>query len=98
MFGKLKTNFIDVVSKKSYKIATMATTGIIAVNQAVFAADETVANGMDGIVDSMTSTFSSVSSVCMSAVAAIAPVGVTIFGLMFVWKKGIQFFKKLTQG
>lgn len=98
MFNKLKTNFIDVASKKSYRIATIATTGIISINQAVFAADTTVTTGMDGIVDSMTSTFSSVSSVCMSAVAAIAPVAVTIFGLMFVWKKGIQFFKKLTQG
>lgn len=97
MFNKLKTNFIEVASKKSYKIATITTTALVSAGQVVFAADE-VSTGMEGIVDSMTSTFSSVSTVCMSAVAAIAPVAVTIFGLMFVWKKGIQFFKKLTQG
>lgn len=29
----------------------------------------------------------------IAAIAAVAPIGITIFGATFVWKKGVQFFK-----
>lgn len=30
-------------------------------------------------------------------ISAVAPIGITIFGAMFCWKKGIQFFKNVTK-
>lgn len=33
----------------------------------------------------------------LTTIAAVAPIGITIFGAMFCWKKGIQFFKNVTK-
>lgn len=33
----------------------------------------------------------------VSTIAAIAPIGITVFAAMFAWKKGLQFFKQVTK-
>lgn len=85
-----------IVNSAGFKVATMTGTCLVALAPVVAHADPT-APDMSSIVGSMTTSFGSVTSVCLSAVAAIAPVGITIFGAMFVWKKGIALFKKITQ-
>lgn len=94
IFEKIKNN--SIIQSKVYKATTLGTTLSIALINSAHA--EAVAPSLDGVVTSMTDTFATVSSLCVNAVAGIAPVAVTIFGLMFVWKKGIKFFKSLTQG
>lgn len=87
----------SILRDAKFKVGTVLGTCAVALQTPAFAVDPVPAD-MTSVVASMTSTFTTVSGVCVSAVAAIAPVAVTIFGIMFVWKKGIKFFKTLTQG
>lgn len=49
------------------------------------------------VAESMTTAMQSIVTQTLSSIAAIAPIGITIFGAMFAWKKGIQFFKGVTK-
>lgn len=33
----------------------------------------------------------------ISAIAAVAPYGITVFGATFAWKKGTQFFRSMAK-
>lgn len=82
----------SIINNTKFKVATISTSALIGVQTVVHAAEA------GDPIATMTSTFGEVSTICLNAVAAIAPVAVTIFGCMFAWKKGIKFFKDLTQG
>jgi len=91
----LKSNEVKTIIRDvKFKVATLSCSILIGLQTCVHAADTP---NIADVTSSMTSTFATVSSLCLSALAAIAPVGVTIFGAMFVWKKGIGFFKDLTK-
>lgn len=49
------------------------------------------------VAESMTTAMQSIVTQTLASIAAIAPIGITIFGAMFAWKKGIQFFKGVTK-
>lgn len=49
------------------------------------------------VSESMTTAMQSIVTQTLASIAAIAPIGITIFGAMFAWKKGIQFFKGVTK-
>lgn len=87
------TEVQSIVNNTKFKVATFSGTALVAF--------QTVAHAVDAGADpisSMTTTFGTVSTICLNGIAAVAPVAITIFGAMFAWKKGIKFFKELTQG
>lgn len=45
------------------------------------------------ITTAITTALQSVVTDTIAAISAVAPIGITIFGATFVWKKGVQFFK-----
>lgn len=94
LFRKFKSEEVQsIISNAKFKVATVSTTAIVALQTGAHAADAAA-----DPITTMTATFQSVSTICLNGVAAIAPIAVTIFGCMFAWKKGIGFFKHLTQG
>ena len=40
----------------------------------------------------ITASFQQVVTDTLASISAIAPIGITIFGAMFVWKKAMKFF------
>lgn len=44
----------------------------------------------------LTTSVQSIVTNTLSAISAVAPIGITIFASMFVWKKGLKFFKQTT--
>ena len=48
------------------------------------------------ISSTMTTSFQSIVTQTLSCVAAIAPIGITIFSVFFCWKKGMGFFKSVS--
>lgn len=49
------------------------------------------------VADTITSSFQTIVTDTISSIAAIAPIGITIFGAMFAWKKGKQFFNTVSK-
>lgn len=49
------------------------------------------------IASTITASFQTIVTDTISTIAAIAPIGITIFGAMFAWKKGKKFFNTVTQ-
>lgn len=93
LLAKFKSTEVQsIVNNTKFKVATFSGTALIAFQTAAHAVD-----AADPIA-SMTTTFGTVSTICLNGIAAVAPVAITIFGAMFAWKKGIKFFKELTQG
>lgn len=45
----------------------------------------------------MTTAITTIVANTLSAIAAVAPIGITIFGAMFLWKKGLAFFNKVAK-
>lgn len=81
------TNFIQ----SSYgKVATGLT--IASVSLPVFASDQT-----SSIATSISNSMQQIVTDTIATIGAVAPIGITIFGAMFAWKKGIQFFKGVTK-
>jgi hypothetical protein len=94
---KLKSNEVQsIINDTKFKVATVSCTALMALQTVAHA--EAGAPDMAAVTSSMTGTFSTVASLCLNAIAAIAPIGITIFGGMFVWKKGISFFRTVTKG
>ena len=87
---KIKEN--EILQSSRFKVATVCCTALTTFAQSAHAA-ETI-----DIVGPMTTSFQTVTANCLAAIGALAPIGLTIFGAMFAWKKGTQFFKHLTQG
>lgn len=57
----------------------------------------TIAHAADStIASTITSSFQQIVTDTLASIAAIAPIGITIFGAMFAWKKGKQFFSTVT--
>jgi hypothetical protein len=49
------------------------------------------------MVTAMTAAFQSIVTDTMAAIAAVAPIGITIFGAYFVWVKSKSFFKSIAK-
>lgn len=56
-----------------------------------------VAHADDSISTVITASFQQIVTDTITSIAAIAPIGITIFGAMFAWKKGKQFFNTVTK-
>lgn len=56
-----------------------------------------IVHAADDVGASMTGAMQTIVTQTLSSIAAIAPIGITIFGAMFAWKKGIEFFKNVTK-
>lgn len=80
-------NFI--VNNKS-KIVGTTTTLALGVSQVAFAADSSVAT-------SITSSFQTVVTDTLATIAAVAPIALTVFGAMFVWRKAKTFFNNMNK-
>ena len=81
------TNFIQ----SSYgKVATGLT--IASVSLPVFASEST-----SSIATSISNSMQQIVTDTIATIGAVAPIGITIFGAMFAWKKGIQFFRGVTK-
>lgn len=81
------TNFIQ----SSYgKVATGLT--IASVSLPVFASEPT-----SSIATSISNSMQQIVTDTIATIGAVAPIGITIFGAMFAWKKGIQFFRGVTK-
>lgn len=51
----------------------------------------------EGVSATITTSMQTIVTDTITSIAAIAPIGITIFGAMFAWKKGLQFFKQVTK-
>lgn len=74
------------------KVAVITSVSAIAMSIPTIAHAET-----PDISATMTTAMQSIVTQTLASIAAIAPIGITIFGAMFAWKKGIQFFKGVTK-
>lgn len=82
------TNFIQ----SSYgKVATGLT--IASVSLPVFASEVPSSS----IATSISNSMQQIVTDTIATIGAVAPIGITIFGAMFAWKKGIQFFRGVTK-
>lgn len=79
------TNFIQ----SSYGKATVAVTAL-AMATPVFAETPSIAT-------SISTSMQTIVTDTIATIGAVAPIGITIFGAMFCWKKGIQFFRGVTK-
>ena len=86
IINKVKEN----CGKAALPVATFAMSVLAPV--AAHAAD---APDMTGV---LTSSVQSIVTNTLSAISAVAPIGITVFASMFVWKKGLKFFKQTSQG
>jgi len=82
-------NLKNFVSKGQAKITLGATALITSFPVMAHAAGTSVA-------DMMKTSFEQVVTDTLAGITAIAPIGITIFGAMFAWKKGKQFFNKVS--
>lgn len=88
--------FNTIKEKFNTKVAVPVLAAVlIAVPQVAHAAEITPT--MPDMGASLTTAISQVVSNTLSAITAIAPIGITIFGAMFVWKKGLKFFNQTTK-
>lgn len=83
--NKIK-NFLN--KNRNYVIGGIATTSLI-VPQLAFAEG--------GVSTTVSSSLQTITTDVLATVAAVAPIGLTIFGAMFAWRKGVQFFKSVTK-
>lgn len=74
------------------KFAVMASVSAIAMSIPTIAHAE-----VPDVTTSMTTAMQSIVTQTLNSISAIAPIGITIFGAMFAWKKGVQFFKGVTK-
>jgi len=82
-------NIKNLLNKnRKYVIGTVAVVGTM-VPKLAFA--------VDGVSTTIASSMQTIVTDTISSIAAIAPIGITIFGTMFAWKKGVQFFKSVTK-
>lgn len=51
----------------------------------------------ESVSTTITTSMQTIVTDTITSIAAIAPIGITIFGAMFAWKKGLQFFKQVTK-
>ena len=79
-------NFIN-----KHKVACVSSVGL-AVAQV-----PTVCFAADDLSTTVTSSFQTVVTDTLACIAAVAPIGITIFGAMFVWRKATQFFKSVSK-
>lgn len=49
------------------------------------------------IATSISSSMEQIVTDTIATIGAVAPIGITIFGAMFCWRKGVQFFKGVTK-
>lgn len=77
---------------KSKKFLTGSMTSIMALIPTVIchAAD-------DNITTSMTTAMNTVKTDTLSAISAVAPIGIGIMGAFLVWRYGIRFFKGISK-
>jgi len=47
------------------------------------------------IAQTMTTALQTVATDTLACIAAVAPIGLTIFGATLAWRYGVKFFKKL---
>lgn len=57
----------------------------------------TIAHAESTVGATITTSMQTIVTDTITSIAAIAPIGITIFGAMFAWKKGLQFFKQVTK-
>lgn len=82
------TNFIQ----SSYGKATVVVTSL-AMATPVFAE----VPSPPSIATSISTSMQTIVTDTIATISAVAPIGITIFGAMFCWKKGIQFFRGVTK-
>lgn len=80
--------FVHTLKNQKSKILALSITAS-ALPITVFAVDPVVPD----VASSITTSLNSVVTNTLGAITAVAPIGITIFGAMFAWKKGVQFFK-----
>jgi hypothetical protein len=89
MFQKLKSKILNSTPAQKFVVASVTFASV-----AIQAAHAT--EPID-ITTTMTTAFQSVVTQTLSSIAAIAPIGITIFAAYFVWIKGKQFFKSISK-
>lgn len=89
----MKEQFKSFFKNKKAVVATVASTLVVSVPQIAWAEEVSSPN----VASAMTSAMQGIVTNTLSAISAIAPIGITIFGAMFAWKKGVQFFKGVTK-
>lgn len=50
---------------------------------------------MTGVADSMKTAFSGMATEMIAIIGGIAPIALSIFACVFLWKKGKQFFQSM---
>ncbi|WMJ23344.1 hypothetical protein RBG61_01395 [Paludicola sp. MB14-C6] len=55
----------------------------------------TIAGEANAMVDSMKAAFQTCATDSIAAIGAIAPIALSIFVCIFLWKKGKQFFSAM---
>ena len=82
----IKDNRVAIIASVSSMAMGLVTTSAHAV--------ETVPDMTTVIITS----FQSIVTQTLQTIAAIAPIGITVFAAFFCWKKGVAFFKTATKG
>lgn len=50
-----------------------------------------------GVVESITTAFTSIQTDIIAALAAIAPIAILVMGTFLIWRMGTKFFKGLAK-
>jgi hypothetical protein len=77
-------------NKKAVTLSTVTTVALAVTSVSAFA-DTTDISG------AMTTSLQSVVTNTLACIAAVAPIGITIFGAILAWKVGVKFFKGLAK-
>lgn len=80
----------NFITEHKVALLTSATGMALNIPQVAFAEGTSVSTMISGSMQTIVTD-------TIASIAAIAPIGITIFGAMFAWKKGIQFFKSVTK-
>ena len=80
----------NFISNNKAKIVGVSTSLALGVSQVAFAADSSVS-------DSITSSFQTVVTDTLATIASVAPIALTVFGAMFVWRKAKTFFNSMNK-
>lgn len=89
----MKQKIKSFVTEHKVALMSSATAMMVAIPQTAFATEVTPPD----VASSMATAMQQIVTTTLSAITAIAPIGITIFGAMFAWKKGVQFFKGVTK-
>lgn len=69
----------------------------VAASAAIVLPSLALAEGETGVTATISTSFQSVVTETLSMIAAIAPIGITIFAAMFVWNYAKKAFKTITK-